>query len=132
MYESELKKLFKDIFKIDRVTLDQPSEALEQDTMFIEIERSKDAVKDGVVKSMVTGKCTVYAQSDKIPFGFFSKAIRQADPSLTKDLFFSDFETNSNYYRNLVERSFNFTYFYSGQYDPQTGIINEIEFIKGD
>lgn len=130
MFEEKLAEKFKKIFKVAKVTYDQPApEANEQDCIFIEIENAKNTIKDGREKSMVTGNGVIVAQSDKVPFGFFSKSIKEADPELTKDIFFFDLEVNTRRYRNLVQRAFSFVYFFDGQYDPETGSITSVVFI---
>lgn len=76
---------------------------------------------------MVTGNAVMFGRNDALTFGFFSKAISNAPNALTKDLFFSDFETNTLRFRDIVQRGFSFTYFFNSQHDPDIGIINEIE-----
>lgn len=126
MFEKELEEKLKAIFKLKKVSYSQPSNAKEQETLFIEIENAKNSIKDGRVVSMITGHAVVFGNSDKLPFGYFSKCIKQADPSLTKELFFFDIENNSRIYQNIVERSFGFIYFFSGQYDPDIGSITSV------
>ena len=127
MFETELKEKFQKIFELKKVTFDAPGESNEQDCLFIEVEHSKNVIKDGVVKAMVSGNCLMYSQNEKLPFGFFSKAIKQADQSLTKDLFFYEIESNNQRYRNLIKRGFSFVYFFSSQYDPKIGSITSVE-----
>lgn len=127
MFETELKEKFQKIFELKKVTFDAPGESNEQDCLFIEVEHSKNVIKDGSVKAMVSGNCLMYSQHEKLPFGFFSKAIKQADQSLTKDLFFYEIESNNQRYRNLIKRGFSFVYFFSSQYDPKIGSITSIE-----
>lgn len=131
MLENDLKDKLKSIFSVKDATFDAPGELREQDKLFIEVETSRSRVSDGKHHAMVTGRCFIFGQNDKLKIGFFDKRLKEADYSLTKHFHFSDFETNTNYYRNLVERSFSFTYFFNGQYDPETGKITSIDF-KGD
>lgn len=127
MFESELASKMKQIFKVKKVSYDFPSESREQEALFIEVENVKSSVKDGLIVSMITGNGSMYGSNDKMPFGFFSKCIRQADVTLTKDLFFFDFETNTLRYRDIVERRFGFVYFFNSQYDPAIGTITSID-----
>lgn len=127
MFENKLKEDLKSIFKVKKITYDQPSNMDEQDCIFVEIESSNNQIRDGRVRAQVTCTATIYAQNDKLPFGFVSKAIKQSDPTITKNFFFYDLEQNSKTYQNLVQRSFSFVYFFSGQYDPNIGNIDEVE-----
>lgn len=130
MFEKEMADKFKRIFGVTKVTFDIPSEAQEQDCLFVEVEDSKNSVKDGKMHSMVTGNATIFGMASKIPFGFFSKAIAEAELADVKDFFFFDFEKNTRTYRNIVQRQFSFIYFFDGQYDPDTGSITSVEFIE--
>lgn len=133
MLEDSLKELFEKIFKVQKVTFDAPVlkgdgsvGAAEQECIFIQIDISKNIIKDKREKAMVTGTLTMIAKNDKLHFGFFSKAIMQADPTLTKDLFFFDFEANTKRFRDIVQRDVSFTYFFDSQYDPNTGSIEGV------
>lgn len=103
-----------------------PGESQEQECLFVEIEKTRDQIKDGKTRSMISGNASIFGINDKLPFGFFAKAIKQADQAITKDFFFYDIETNNKIYRDKVQRSFSFVYFFSGQYDPDTGSIDEV------
>lgn len=127
MFEKELAQKFKDIFAIQRVTYDAPGETREQECLFIDVQVSKNTIKDGKALAMVTGSATMFAVAEKLPFGFFSKAIKQADSSLTKDLFFYDIESNTQRFRDIVARGFSFVYFFNIQYDPAIGNITEVD-----
>lgn len=126
MFETALQEAFTKIFKVKKVTFDQPSDAREQECIFLEIETSSNAIKDGKAIAMVTGNGTMFGNNQKLPFAFFSKKIQQADPDLTKPFFFFDFENNTKQYQNIVQRSFSFIYFFNSQYDPETGTITSI------
>lgn len=132
MFEKALQDKFKKIFKLEKVTFDQPSqETKEQECLFVQVENPKFRFKDGRAFARITGRAFVYAQQNKMPFGFFAKAIERAnfdDPSSTKDIHFSDFESNAKYFQNLVMRSFNFTYFFNAQYNPEHGQITSVNF----
>ena len=130
MFERQLAEKFKAIFGVSKVSYDEPGESQEQKCLFVEIETSRNRLGDGVERARVNGKIVMFAQNDQIPFGFFSKAIAKAPPSLTADLFFFDFEENSRRYQNVVQRSCSFVYFFTGQYDPDIGTLDEIEFIE--
>lgn len=127
MFEKELSDKLKQIFNVKKVTYAAPSDSREQDCLFIEVEDSRNAIKDGEALAMVSGNAVMFARNDKMPFGFFSKAIRQADPTLTKDLFFFDIEKNTLRYQDIVQRGFSFVYFFRSQYDPEVGSITSID-----
>lgn len=130
MFEKELADKFQRIFGVKKVTYDTPelkADAVrEQECLFIEIEDSTNQIKDGRAKAMVTGNAIMVARSEKLPFGFFSKSIKQADPVLTKDLFFFDIEKNVPRFRDIVQRGFSFVYFFDSQYDPAVGTITSV------
>ena len=127
MYENSLKTIFQKIFEVKKVSYDEPDGyAMEQDVLFIEIESSRNRIKSGKATAYVEGRAFIYGQNNKIPFGFFSKKLHEAEAKYTKSLFLNNFEENKKSYQNLVERSFSFVYFFSGQYDPDTGNITDI------
>lgn len=126
MFENELAEKFKQIFAVEKVTYDTPGESREQKTLWVEIEQPKFSFKDGRVKAMVTGNAVIFGRNDALTFGFFAKAIANAPAELTKDLFFSDFEMNTQRFRDIVQRGFSFTYFFDSQYDPAIGTITSV------
>lgn len=128
MFEHELSEKFKRIFGVKKVTFDQPSDSQEQECLFIEVENSWNTIKDDKAIARVTGNCIMFGNAEKLPFGFYSKRIKQADYNDTKDLFFFDIEANTRRYQNIVQRGFSFVYFFNSQYDPEHGTITSIEF----
>lgn len=128
MFEKELSEKLKRIFCVKKVTFDEPGPSGEQECLFIEVESSNNVIKDGRSKAMVSGKVVMFGTAGKIPFGYFSKHIKQANVADTKDFFFYDFETNSKLFRDKVQRGFSFVYFFDSQYDPETGSMESIEF----
>lgn len=128
MFEKELADKFQQIFALKKVTYDAPGESREQECLFIEVEVSDNRIQDGRALAKVTGTCVMFGSNSKLPFGFFAKAIQQANPSLTKDLFFYDIEANTARYRDLVQRGFSFVYFFDSQYDPDNGTLESVTF----
>lgn len=127
MFEQALADTLKEIFEVKKTSFDMPGDAKEQDCLFIEIDDSNNVIKDGRALAKVSGKAYMNVVNSKLPFGFFSKAIKQADKTLTKDLFFYDIETNTIRYRDLVQRGFSFVYFFDSQYDPAIGTITSVD-----
>lgn len=127
MFENEMSEKLKRIFKVKKISYDEPGESGEQEVLFIDVETSDNRVRKGKAIAKVMGSCSMIMPANKLSFGFFSKAIQEADPSDTKGFFFSDFESNNKRYQNLVQRSFNFIYFFSGQYDPKVGTITTLD-----
>lgn len=132
MFEKKLQETLQKIFKVKKVTYDLPGETQEQQALFVEIETSVNSIKDGKEIARVTGNAYLFGTNEQVPFGFFSKAIAEADPDLTKDFFFYDFESNARRYLNKVQRGLSFVYFFDGQYDPETGSITSVEFTLED
>lgn len=134
MFEQALEDKFKKIFEIQRVRYDSPGVTTDQDnpgtneqeTLFVEITLSDNRIRDGVAHAKVTGKGHMTAQNDKMPFGYFSKCIAKHSAD-TGDLFFYDFEENTRLHHNLIVRSFSFVYFFTSQYDPAIGTINQVD-----
>ena len=104
MFKKKLTDALKTIFEIHKVTYDLPSSDQEQECLFISIESAKISVKNGMECAQVQGSIIMYANGDKLPFGFFSKKVNQADPSLTRDLFFYNLDENTRTFLNIVER----------------------------
>lgn len=127
MLEDSLKKAFQDIFKIKKVTFDDPGAALEQDTIWVTIENSNPKIQDSKEIYRATGSVVIYAPNEQLPFGFVAKAIKQASNELTKPFFFSNVENNTKTYRNVIGRGFDFVYFYHRQYDPNKGNITSVD-----
>lgn len=125
MFKAELKDKIQRIFDLGKVTYDLPSSSKEQECAFIEIIKTSDSIQDGRVLSMVTGKLHVFANVEKLPFGYFSKKISASKHADTKAFFFYD-EENKGTYQNIVERDLSFIYFFDSQYDPDVGTINSI------
>ena len=126
MVSNEIKGKLERIFDL-KVSFDEPGESNEQDTLFVEIIQNYTKVKDGRMTSRVEAQCSIYGPDDQIPIGFISKAIDRSEPVDRKDFFFFDLGQSSRLYQNIVQRSFSFIYFYSGQYDPEQGTITSTD-----
>lgn len=125
--ENELEEKLNKIFGFKHgATYRAPSEDREQEKLFIRITNVKTKVSGDKCRSKVEGGLVVYADQQKLPFDYFEKRIEMADASLKKDFFFYDITANAPNGGELVERSASFIYFYSGQYDPNKGTINEV------
>lgn len=127
MIETLLASKLKKIFDFDKVTFDHPGESEEQECLFVNISTCKDRLKDGLETARVQGVVTVFCNSQKLPYGYFSKKISAADKADKADLFFFDFEENAGTFRNISKRSLGFVFFYNSQYDPDIGTLNLVE-----
>jgi hypothetical protein len=127
MFEKSLSEKLKKIFDFKKVTFSTPSDSQEQETLFINVERANSYIKEGRQISRVNGKLTVFANSDKLPYGYFSKCLEKASALDTKDLYFFDLEENAGTYQNISERSMGFMFLYNSQYDPEIGSITSLE-----
>ncbi len=127
MFESALSDKLMKIFDMKKVSFNLPSDMQEQETIFIEVDSSKNGIKDRLQVAKVTGKIRVFANQDKLPYGYFSKKIKEASNEDTKDMFFYNFEENAGTIQNITERNLGFIYFYTGQYDPSIGSITSLE-----
>ena len=126
MFEASLKEKLKRIFDFDKVSFDVPSESQEQEAIFIQVDNAHSQIKDGRQYARVNGRLRIFANSSKLPYGYFAKKIKESDQSDTKDFFFEP-EQNVGTYLNITERSMGFVYFFDSQYDPAIGTITSIE-----
>lgn len=118
-----------------KATYDQPSigptGTFEQETIFIQVDEPNIKTGQGTASGKVMGSFGVFAQVDKMPFGYFNRRIEKADPSLTHDLFFYDIDLNPASsparIQNISERRVRFVYLFKTQYDPDQGEITSIE-----
>lgn len=135
MFEKELGDKFKRIFQMKKYLYDVPSDSQEQECLFINVISSKNQVKDGRVTGKVTGKILVFCNPEKLPYGYFTKCVVEADIADTKDLFFYEFEDNAGMASGISERSMSFIYLFDQQYNPNIGeltsLTNEISFQVG-
>lgn len=123
MFEKSLSESLKNIFDVRDVSFNLPSSPHEQECLFIQVENSVNSFKAGRAIAKVTGKISLYANAEKLPFGYFSKKIESASKELTMPFFFFDFEENTLAYLNICERSLSFIYFFDSQYNPNIGQI---------
>lgn len=112
---------------MQKVTFARPGESQEQEGVFIAVERSLCRMKDARQTARVEGTLHVFAQADKMPFGYLSKCIASADPADTFGFFFRDFEENVGTFQNLCEKKVGFNYLFDSQYDPAIGTITEVD-----
>lgn len=126
MFEADLAERLERIFDFRKVSFDVPSESREQESMFVQIENAHVTIKDKIQKARVTGKIRVFASHDKLPYGYFAKRIAGADIEDTECFFFSEIDDNSGQFLNIAERSANFVYFFSSQYNPELGTMTSI------
>jgi hypothetical protein len=131
VFRKELAHRLEKIFGLPKTTFDQPSESYEQDVLFVDVTSSHDRVTGKKICARAEGFLTVFAQVDKLPFGFFTKRIEKADPALTADFFFYDVDTNppSSPARrqNIQERRCRFVFLHSEDYDPNKGRLNDVK-----
>lgn len=123
--EKSIKDKLQRIFDLQKVTFDKPSDSQEQEGIFVAVANSHFQVKDAREVAKVDGTIHVFANSDKLPIGYFSKRIDQAKIEDTRGFFFGP-EENIGTIRNIVERKFDFTFLYDSQYDPAIGTITSL------
>ncbi len=134
MFEDGLKEKIKRIFDLDKATFnahgdiaDIHSDSKEQQCLFIKVEKSHNALHDGKFIARVEGKITVFCNAEKLPYGYFTKKIVEANPEDSKDFYFFNMEENANQFQNISERNISFIYLFESQYDPNVGTLNEVE-----
>jgi len=89
MFEKQLAEKLEKIFKIKKVTYDQPADAKEQECIFVTVQQPRVRVKGGKATARVTGNITIHANSEKMPFGYMMKCYEESDPALKETLPFS-------------------------------------------
>lgn len=114
------------IFGIKKVVFDKPSESEEQECVFVDVTKPKIRVIDAREIANIEGVLRIYANADKLPFGYFSKRIARADLADTRGFFFGP-EENEGKFRNITLRKFDFTFLFDSQYDPNIGTITSID-----
>jgi hypothetical protein len=124
--EASLKENLSKIFDL-KVSFDIPGDSREQECVFVQVDKNKSTIKDKKEVAEVRGKLRIFANQSKLPLGFIAKRIA-LHPTEAKDFFFYDVEEVSGVFNNIVERTLAFVYFYSNQYNPERGIMNEINF----
>lgn len=125
MFEKALAEKFKKVFGLQKVTFDRPGESNEQEVVFIEIEDPRITIAEGIQRARVSGRASVFVRGAKMPFGYFQKCIA-AHPDECIDIAFFNIDTNVKTYMDVVQRTFEFIYFFSSQYDPEIGTLNEV------
>ena len=128
MFEKTLADKLARIFRVKKVSYSAPGDASEQECLFIFVESCLGQAKQGQYIAKVMGTFGMFANADKMPFGYFDKKIQEADPSDTTDLFFYNTDRNERIYQNIVERRCSFVYFYRGDYNPDAGSLDSITF----
>lgn len=127
MFEATLQNQIKRIFQIDKVSYDQPGESNEQEGAFIRVDQAMGRIKDGRQLCHVQGRISIFANQDKLKYGYFAKKLSAATQSDKDGLYFYDFEDNRGTYRNIVERSCGFIYLFDSQHDPAIGTITSVD-----
>ncbi len=94
--------------------------------MFISVSRAVTKINTARQIGKFEGDITVYADSGRMPFGYFTKKLNQADLEDTRGFFFGP-EENVDTYRGIDQRQFSFTFLYDSQYDPAIGTITSID-----
>lgn len=126
MFEKDLADKFTRIFDLKKVTYRTPSESKEQECLFIQVEKSTSQVSDRRFKGTVKGKINVFANEDKLPYGYFTKQIALAKKDDVENLFFFDFEENVGTIDNICERTAGFVYLFDMQYNPNLGELTSL------
>jgi len=135
VFKKSLQDKLERIFQFKKSTFDIPSDSFEQDTLFIDVEKASTRVLDASVCSRVEGSITVFSQSNRLPFGYFSKAIDKAAAEYKKDLFFFDVDidvaSSPARLQNIHEKKLKFVFLFKEQFNPERGEITSITIQGG-
>ena len=131
MFRNDLKTKLENIFGFKKTTYDAPSDQFEQDVLFISISNCFGRISGESALMKIAGSITVYSQDDKLPYGFFQRKLEKADPEYSKDLFFTNFDTDLDNSpartMNIHERKCDFVFLYKQQVDPNKGKLTSLE-----
>lgn len=132
MFRKKLLSDLEQIFGFRKTTFLKDSDDFEQDTLFVELDRSNSKISNqtgGQQIARVVGSLVVYSQDDRLPYGFFSKRL-ELYPALAKNFFFGvvdeDVPESPARMQNIHERRCDFIYFYNSQFDPNKGELNAL------
>lgn len=132
MFETALIEKFNRIFDmkvsldLSKIKFSDVGYSGEQDCIFVEVNSSYNQISTGRARAKIVATAKVFANADKLPFGYFSKKLAAAKVGDLNDIFFYNFEDNSNLFLNVVQRTFSFVYFFDSQYNPALGTINPV------
>lgn len=133
MFEKRLAAQLKRIFDFDKVTYDAPGESEEQEGLFIVVESVRARVIDARQIAKVQGSIRIFAQAEKLPYGYLAKQLGDAPVEAKQGLYFFNPEENRGTYRNIHERSMAFVYLFDSQFDPAIGTLDQVNFnLPGD
>lgn len=124
MFEKELQSKIQAIFKPKRT--DFWKDNVEQDVAFIKITQANVHVTEGKQRGRASGTVTIFADQDRMKHGYFQRALANADLSLTRNLSFFNLDQSLGVVADLDSRSCEFIYFFEMQYDPEQGLITEL------
>jgi hypothetical protein len=127
VFEATLEAQLKRIFRVEKVTFDKPGDSEEQEGLFVDVHKAKTRLRDKRQIALVQGTIHIFAQASKLKYGFFSKALAEAQPADTRKLFFFNFEENKGTFGNIAERSLDFLYLFDSQHDPALDTIESVE-----
>ncbi len=127
-----MQEQLKRILDLDKVTFDIPGESQEQEAAFIQVETAQTRLVDKRQIARVTGTLRIFANSEKMPYGYLSKQLAKAASSDTRSWTFHKFDENRGTYRNIVERLATFTYLFDSQFDPSLGTITSVDFTQAE
>jgi hypothetical protein len=132
VFKKDLAERLHRIFGIPKVTFEN-SDDKEQNLMFVDVTKTSHHVaKKTEIGCIVDGLITVFAPNDKLTFGFFQKRLHTCDPEDGRLFFFYNLDQSNEYFGNLIAIKCNFSFFFKAPYDPEAGVIDEVNFVFAD
>ena len=128
MFNKNLEEKLINIFGISRVSFAEPSAENEQNVLFVNITNCKTSFAAKNIYFEVRGGITLYSINERLPFGYFQRKIELAKKEDAERFFFYNIEENLQYggQVGLTERTCDFVFTYSTDFNPNRGEINEI------
>jgi hypothetical protein len=134
MFKADLENRLKTIFEMP-VKFEAPnygSEALEQDVVFVEVQKCRPRVQGDRILDKVMGQLVLFSRDDNVTFGFFTKAVERSTPAYRSGLSFFQMDTvlpeSPARLQNLQETRSAFMFLYDSQYDPDKGELTSVDF----
>jgi len=126
MFKKNMKAKLERIFDVHKVTFDKPGSTKEQNILFVELSEPKMRVRKKTAVGKVSGVLRIFNPGTKMPFGWWQQQLHKCVAADQRDFHFHNFDKSEQVTGDIVERSCEFTYFFSEQFDPKSGLINSI------
>lgn len=125
MYQKQLEKDLKQIFKTKAVRFCRAEGLLEQDVLCVDITAQRLGAQEGKAWARVSGTVAIRGADKKNPAGFLTKKVAEADGEILSRFWFGASETPVALPIEWEIKAYklDFMYFYQEEYAPVKGFI---------